>query len=716
MNTKINIEASAINTTALELNLNLNQVNLVLEMLANGDTVPFIARYRQNLTKGLNEEQIYKIDKLYKYYESLNKRKEAIINILSEKKLLTDDLLNKINQITTKSDLESLYEPFKVGKKTKASQAIELGLEPLAQSIYQNKNPKFDAKFEAKKYLNDKIPTIEFALEQANYIIAQWISQNTEIKDEIKKRIYSFGVLKTTAKKNKEDPKEKFKLYYDFKLPIKYLKNHNILAINRAVNLNIVLLSFDYKFDHFVSYILYILDRKKLNEVNLKDPIIDSLKRLILPSVEREIFSELFAKAETSAIEIFSNSVEKLLNTPAIDNVTLLSIDPGFKNGCKIAVLNKNGDLLEVAKIYPTEPRKEILKSQKIVLELIKKHNVDIIVIGNGTASRETEKFISDLIKEYKLTNLKYTIVSEVGASIYSASQVAIDEFPELSVEERSAVNIGRKFLYPLNEYVKIDPKSIGVGQYQHDVNQKELDHYLTFKVQKVVNKVGVDLNLATKEILTYISGLSSKHAQNIIEHRKEKGEFKNRLEVLEVKGIGQKTYEQAIGFLRILNSNNFLDKTFIHPDLYHLANKIIDKYNLVPNDNGLNLTHLDPKVLASELQVEYYDVKLILEALSSSVQPIKRDKTGFILKSSITNFEDLTEGEQITGFIDNITDFGIFAYIGLKESLFIPTKDLNLTNNLSQHEAFAPGQIINATITNLDKEKKRISGKLISF
>nr|WP_233341696.1 Tex-like N-terminal domain-containing protein [Mycoplasmopsis bovirhinis] len=716
MNTKINIEASAINTTALELNLNLNQVNLVLEMLANGDTVPFIARYRQNLTKGLNEEQIYKIDKLYKYYESLNKRKEAIINILSEKKLLTDDLLNKINQITTKSDLESLYEPFKVGKKTKASQAIELGLEPLAQSIYQNKNPKFDAKFEAKKYLNDKIPTIEFALEQANYIIAQWISQNTEIKDEIKKRIYSFGVLKTIAKKNKEDPKEKFKLYYDFKLPIKYLKNHNILAINRAVNLNIVLLSFDYKFDHFVSYILYILDRKKLNEVNLKDPIIDSLKRLILPSVEREIFSELFAKAETSAIQIFSNSVEKLLNTPAIDNVTLLSIDPGFKNGCKIAVLNKNGDLLEVAKIYPTEPRKEILKAQKIVLELIKKHNVDIIVIGNGTASRETEKFISDLIKEYKLTNLKYTIVSEVGASIYSASQVAIDEFPELSVEERSAVNIGRKFLYPLNEYVKIDPKSIGVGQYQHDVNQKELDHYLTFKVQKVVNKVGVDLNLATKEILTYISGLSSKHAQNIIEHRKEKGEFKNRLEVLEVKGIGQKTYEQAIGFLRILNSNNFLDKTFIHPDLYHLANKIIDKYNLVPNDNGLNLTHLDPKVLASELQVEYYDVKLILEALSSSVQPIKRDKTGFILKSSITNFEDLTEGEQITGFVDNITDFGIFAYIGLKESLFIPTKDLNLTNNLSQHEVFAPGQIINATITNLDKEKKRISGKLISF
>ncbi|ATO31156.1 RNA-binding protein [Mycoplasmopsis bovirhinis] len=712
----MNIEASAINTTALELNLNLNQVNLVLEMLANGDTVPFIARYRQNLTKGLNEEQIYKIDKLYKYYESLNKRKEAIINILSEKKLLTDDLLNKINQITTKSDLESLYEPFKVGKKTKASQAIELGLEPLAQSIYQNKNPKFDAKFEAKKYLNDKIPTIEFALEQANYIIAQWISQNTEIKDEIKKRIYSFGVLKTIAKKNKEDPKEKFKLYYDFKLPIKYLKNHNILAINRAVNLNIVLLSFDYKFDHFVSYILYILDRKKLNEVNLKDPIIDSLKRLILPSVEREIFSELFAKAETSAIQIFSNSVEKLLNTPAIDNVTLLSIDPGFKNGCKIAVLNKNGDLLEVAKIYPTEPRKEILKAQKIVLELIKKHNVDIIVIGNGTASRETEKFISDLIKEYKLTNLKYTIVSEVGASIYSASQVAIDEFPELSVEERSAVNIGRKFLYPLNEYVKIDPKSIGVGQYQHDVNQKELDHYLTFKVQKVVNKVGVDLNLATKEILTYISGLSSKHAQNIIEHRKEKGEFKNRLEVLEVKGIGQKTYEQAIGFLRILNSNNFLDKTFIHPDLYHLANKIIDKYNLVPNDNGLNLTHLDPKVLASELQVEYYDVKLILEALSSSVQPIKRDKTGFILKSSITNFEDLTEGEQITGFVDNITDFGIFAYIGLKESLFIPTKDLNLTNNLSQHEVFAPGQIINATITNLDKEKKRISGKLISF
>ncbi|AKF41043.1 RNA-binding protein S1 [Mycoplasmopsis canis] len=708
----MNIESQAITTTSQELKITEKQVKVVLEMLFNGDTVPFISRYRQSATGGLNEEQIYQIDKLFKYYESLNKRKEVIIETLKEKNLLTDDLLVKIQNTNIKSDLESLYEPFKVGKITKATEAIKLGLEPLAKTIFTNKNINFDIKLEAKKYLTKDVATVEFAIEQVNYIIAQWISQDLNIKEEIKQRIYNFGLLRTKLKKNANDERQKFKIYYDFSSPIKYIKNHNILAINRAVNLNIVSLSFDYKIENFISYILYMIDRRKINENNFKPAIIDSLKRLILPSIEREIFNELFAKAEIAAIEIFSNSVEKLLNTPAIDNVRLLSIDPGFKNGCKIAALNKNGDVLAIDKIYPHEPFKKIKESSEIVLKLINKYDIDIIVIGNGTASRETERFISDLIKNNKIT-VKYTVVSEVGASVYSASKVAIEEFPDLSVEERSAINIGRKFLDPLNEYVKIDPKSIGVGQYQHDVNQKELDNYLTFKVQKVVNEIGVDVNSATKSILTYISGLSSKLAENIVKHRQENGDFKDRNDLKKVKGLGAKTFEQSIGFLRIFNTNNYLDKTFIHPESHNLAKKIINDNGLIPTDEGIDVSSLNADTLAQKYNVNIYEIKLILKALSSNVKPIKKDKTGFILKSSITNFEDLSEGEEVIGTVENITDFGIFVYIGLKENLFIHIKDLNLDKNTSQYEVFEPGSTIKANIISIDKIQKRITGKI---
>ncbi|SYV97540.1 RNA (S1 domain)-binding protein [Mycoplasmopsis edwardii] len=457
-----------------------------------------------------------------------------------------------------------------------------------------------------------------------------------------------------------------------------------------------------------------MVDKRKINSENLKEPILDSLKRLILPSVEREVFAELFAKAEASAIEIFSNSVEKLLNAPAIDNVNILSIDPGFKNGCKVAVLNKNGDLLKVEKIYPHEPIKKVDEANKIIADLITKYNTDIVVIGNGTASRETERFVANLIKKYNFANLKYTIVSEVGASIYSASKIAIEEFPDLSVEERSAVNIGRKFLDPLNEYVKIDPKSIGVGQYQHDVNQKELENYLTFKVQKVVNEIGVDINSATKSILTYISGLSEKLAENIVQYRKENGEFKDRNEIKKVKGLGAKTFEQAIGFLRIFNTTKYLDKTYIHPESYKLANSIIDEYDLSPSEDGIDVSHLSAEKIAEQYNADIYDVKLILKALSSPVKRIKKDKSGFALQSSVIELSDLAEGSKVIGTIENITDFGIFAYIGIKENLFIHTKDLKVSDNQSQFDLYYPGQSIEAIITNIDIDRKRVSGKII--
>ncbi|UWV92359.1 helix-hairpin-helix domain-containing protein [Mycoplasmopsis cynos] len=396
-----------------------------------------------------------------------------------------------------------------------------------------------------QKFLTDKVTSIEVAIQQANYIIAQWISQDIEIREEIKKRILLQGLIYTKVKKTTKDEK-KIRNYYDYKIPIKYIKNHNVLAINRAVELEVVSLGFEYKFENFVSFILYKIDRKKINENNFKAPIIDALKRLISYSVEREIFNDLFARAEKSVPLKFFQILLRNFLIHAIDNVNILAIDPGFKNGCKLVVLNKNGDVLEIGKIFPHEPLLCVSDANKYTLNLIKKHNIDIIVIGNGTASRETEYFISNLIKSKNLNNVKYTIVSEVGASVYSASKVALEEFPDLSVEEKSAINIGRKFLDPLNEYVKIDPKSIGVGQYQHDVNQKELQNYLTFKVQKVVNEIGVDINTATKSILTYVSGLSEKLAEKIVQYRRENGDFKDRKDIKNVKGLGAKTYEQA--------------------------------------------------------------------------------------------------------------------------------------------------------------------------
>ncbi|MCU4706639.1 helix-hairpin-helix domain-containing protein [Mycoplasma sp. CSL7503-lung] len=696
----------------IELKISKKSIETVLKMLNQGNTVPFISRYRKEQTGGLNEEQVYEIEKRYKYVNELLERQESIINILKEKGLLTKEIENSILSTKVKSDLEAIYEPFKIGKVTKATTAIKLGLEPLAKLIYDNKNPNFNKEKEAEKYLNDNISTVEFALEQANFIIAQWISQNVQLKTSIKEQILKYGLIATKLKKNATDEGEKFKIYYDKKTPIKYIKNHNILAINRAAKLKIITITFEYNQEYLLKTALYYVDRKQINRNNILEAVNDSLKRLILPSIEREIFSDLFSKAEESSINIFANSVEKLLKAPATQDKVVLAIDPGYANGCKMAVLNPNGDFITKQKMFPHKPQEKTELSKKIVLDLIRKHNIDIVVIGNGTASRETEKFIADLVKENKLT-IKWTIVSEVGASIYSASKVAIEEFPDMSVEERSAINIGRKFIDPLNELVKIDPKSIGVGQYQHDVNQKELENFLTFKVQKVVNEVGVDINTATKSILTYISGLNSTLANNIIDFRKEIKYFSNRNQLKKVKGIGDKTFEQSIGFLRIFNSDNYLDKTFIHPESYKLANKIIEDYNLEPNENGIDISFLDINTLVQKYNSNKFEIEMILDAFKNPLKKIDNNKSGFLLKDSIVDLEQLKTGSEVVGTIENITDFGIFVYIGIKQTLFIHLNDLNLPNNVEIFDQYYPGTTIKATILNIEKDRNRLSGKI---
>ncbi|QDF65050.1 Tex-like N-terminal domain-containing protein [Mycoplasma nasistruthionis] len=699
---------------AKELNITVKQVEVVLEMLNQGDTVPFISRYRKELTGGLNEEVIYKIEETFKYKKELLERQESIIKILTEKDLLTEDLKNKILNTQTKSELEALYEPFKVGKVTKASKAIELGLEPLAKAIFENKNPKFDRIREAKKYVdNANIPSVEFALENANYIIAQWISQDFNIRETIKQNIIAYGTINTSkGKKIEEDTTKKFQNYYEYKIPIKYIKNHNVLAINRAEKLGYIKVNFDYKQEYLEIIILKVIDKSRNNKNNVYDALKDSLKRLILPSIEREIFSDLFEVAQSSAIQIFSNNVEKLLKAPAVSGHNILAIDPAFVNGCKLAALSENGEVKGIDVIYPNEPRKQVDKAREIMTKMIKQHNIDIIVIGNGTASRETERFVADLIKHLNL-NIKYAIVSEVGASVYSASQVAIEEFPTLSVEQRSAINIGRKFLDPLNELVKIDPKSIGVGQYQHDVNQKELESYLNFKVNKVVNETGVDLNTATKAILTYVAGLSKRHAQNIIDYRnsKKNPKFESRDEVKKVAGIGAKTFEQCIGFLRIFNSDNFLDKTIIHPESYKIANKIIKDYNLELDERGIDVSSIKIDELVSKYNIDQYLAELILKAFASPIKLISDQKEGFILKDSLTELSDLKIGTKVKGTVENITDFGIFLYIGLKQSLFVHQTKLKLEPNQSIYEKYLPGEILEIEITEIDPERNRLSG-----
>ncbi|MBN0919356.1 Tex-like N-terminal domain-containing protein [[Mycoplasma] gypis] len=705
----------SIEFVAKKMQLKEEQVEVVLNFLSEGATVPFISRYRKNVTGGLDEEQIEEIDKLYKYNTELNKRKDAIIEILTEKQLLTDDIKQKILLAETKQEVENIYEPFKVGKKTKATEAIALGLEPLAKEIFEQQNPKFNPYQEARKYLNDKISSEEFAIEQAKYIISQWISQDIDTRNYVKNQILNFGFIVTKIKKNAKDEKETYKDFYDYKIKVSSIQNHRILAIQRAENEKIV----SYDFEYNLKKITYDLNNKffkiKTTGKIISESILDALDRLILPSIEREIKSDLFDKAQKAAIELFSKNLEDMLLAPAVKNKTILALDPAYVNGCKIAVISKTGQVLEVQKIYPNPPKNQIKESADVVLRLINKHSVDIVVIGNGTASRETETFIAKLIKQAKLENIYWAIVSEVGASVYSASKGAIKEFPDLSVEERSAINIGRKFQDPLNELVKIDPKSIGVGQYQHDVNQKELSEALTFKVNKVVNQVGVDINTATEEILTYVSGLSAKTAANIVLHREENGRFVDRKQIKDVKGLGAKTYEQAIGFMRIHDSKNFYDRTQIHPESYKLADKIVKELNIdLNNIDTENLKKINKEELAQKLDSNKYDIELILEAFINPTKDIRDSKEGLLLRQDVLDINQIKKGDVFEGNVENITDFGAFVYIGIKQSALVHISQMSDKKILHPSEVLSVGQKVKIEILDIDIERSRISAKLI--
>ena len=585
------LNENIISELSRNLNISVKSINSTLKLLEEGNTIPFIARYRKEVTGNLSETEIKAIETEYSYQVNLQKRKEEIKRLIAEKGLLTDELSIKIDSAMKLVEVEDIYRPYKEKKKTKATDAINNGLESLAK-IIMSFNISGSINDVAKNYLNDKVKTVDDAITGAKYIIAEWISDNASYRKQIRYLTYTNGILVSKKKKNANDEGKIYEMYYDFQEPVKNIKLYRVLAINRGEKEDILSVNIDINENIILDFLKSKVIKNTNNEelVNIVSSAIeDSYKRLIMPSVIREIRSELKDKAEVVAIDNFSKNLESLLMQPPMKEKIVLSFDPGFVNGCKIAVIDKNGKYLDSTVIKPflKNINDDLLKRYKMdIVSLINKYNVDIIAIGNGTASRESEKFCSELIKEYNL-KCKYVIVSEAGASIYSASKIAIEEFPNLEVEKRSAVSIGRRLQDPLSELVKIPPEGIGVGLYQHDVSEKNLKDSLDFVVSKTVNNVGVNINTASPSLLQYVSGITKKNIEKIINYREEKGRINSREEIKKQKILSDKVYEQAIGFLRITEGSNILDETSIHPESYNITLNLLKELNLSLNDIG---------------------------------------------------------------------------------------------------------------------------------
>ncbi len=705
-----------------DLNIKERQVEVVLNLLKEGNTVPFIARYRKEATGSLDEEVIRSINEVYEYQVNLLKRKEDVIRLIDEKGMLTDELKEEILKCQKLVEVEDLYRPFKEKKKTKATEAIKNGLEPLANMIMEFKNR--DIKKEAKSFLNDKVTSIEEAIEGAKYIIAEAISDNAEYRKYIRENIVKFGIITSKVKKKAQelDQAKTYEMYYDYSEAIKSIKPHRVLAINRGEKEGILSVNIDVDFSYIINYLEKKVIKKSntSEEIYVKEAILDSYKRLIFPSVEREIRSELKETAEITAIDNFSKNVENLLLTPPMKGKTVLGYDPAFRTGCKLAVLDSTGKPLKIEVIYPTEPHNKIEESKKIVLDLIDKYNIDIIAIGNGTASRESEAFIADCIKDAK-RKVEYIIVSEAGASVYSASKLAISEFPDLTVEKRSAISIGRRLQDSLSELVKIDPKSIGVGLYQHDVTPKKLDESLNFVVTKVVNQVGVNVNTASSSLLSYVSGMTKKSIDAILNERDLKGKFTSREEIKKLKGITPKVYEQAIGFIRIPDGVNPLDKTSIHPESYEVAKKLLESIGMNLNDIGTDklkekLDNIDIDKVCLDIKTDKYTLKDIIDDLEKPGRDLRDNMPKPILKSDVLTLDDLHIGDKLQGTVRNVVDFGVFIDIGLhNDGLAHISK---LTNKYIKHpsEVVSVGDIVDCYVIDINKEKEKVSLSLIEI
>ena len=696
---------------ASTLKISTKQIGEVLSLLSEGATIPFIARYRKERTGNLNEDQIRAIEEQYKYQENLLKRKEDVIRLIDEKGLLTEEIRNSVLACSKLTEIEDVYRPYKEKKKTKATEAIKAGLEPLAKKIMA-----FPIKGSIEALASGYNMDVDKALEGASYIIAEWISDNANTRKYIRNYVYNNGLITSKLKPKAVDENKLYEMYYNFSERIKYAKHFHILAMNRGEEKKILSVGLEYDLDYIQANQenKWIKNKESYVVDIVKSCIKDSLKRLIMPSIEREIRSELTDNASKKAIETFQANLENLLLTRPVKNSRVLGFDPAFRTGCKLAVLDYSGALLEIAVIYPHEPHNDKAGSAKKMLELIDKYNIDLIAIGNGTASRESEKFVSEVIKGSKV---KYVIVSEAGASVYSASSLAKEEFPDLTVEKRSAVSIGRRIQDPLSELVKIDPKSIGIGEYQHDVNQKELNESLDFTVSKVVNEVGVNVNTASKSILKYISGLTKSVIEKIYKAKEERA-FTSREDLKNVKGISDKVYEQAVGFLRVKGANP-LDNTGIHPESYELTNRLLKELNLDIKDiNNTTfkdvLSKANVKELSTKLESDTFTIEDIIKELSTPGLDPRDSLEAPILKSDILELKDLKVGMELQGTVRNVTSFGAFVDIGLHDDGLVHISKMAKTFVKDPKEVVNVGDIVTVYVCDVDKDKQKVALSLI--
>jgi len=698
-----------------EFNLKTFQVENTIKLIDEGNTIPFIARYRKEATGSLNDVVLRNFYERLNYLRNLQEKKEQITRAISEQGKLTEELTQAIEKAETLTELEDIYRPFRPKRRTRATIAKEKGLEPLAQMIWEQEltNPVEEI---AKDYidLEKEVTSVEDAINGAMDIIAEWISDNADYRKYIRKETFYRGILVVKARDEKEE--SVYEMYYDYSEAVKEIPGHRILAINRGEKEKFLSVKIDAPVDRIILFLeKQIIKTEGPAHELLKLVIEDSYKRLIAPAIEREIRNELTQKAETGALEVFRSNLSQLLMQPPIKGKVVLGLDPAYRTGCKIAVIDETGKVLDTTVIYPTPPQNNIEESKAIIIDLINKYNVDIVSIGNGTASRESEMFIADAIKELEKT-VHYIIVNEAGASVYSASPLASEEFPEYDVGIRSAISIGRRLQDPLAELVKIDPKSIGVGQYQHDMNQKRLEESLQGVVEDCVNRVGVDLNTASVSLLQYVSGITSAVAKNIVEYREANGKFKNRKELLKVKKLGPKVFEQCAGFLRIPESDNIFDNTGVHPESYDVAQRLLDRIGLHLNDikenkvKNLRKNIQDIDALAQSLEVGVPTLEDIIKELEKPGRDPREDMPKPILRSDVLKLEDLKENMVLTGTVRNITDFGAFVDIGVHQDGLVHISQMSDKYIKHPLEVVKVGEIVKVAVLSVDINKKRIA------
>lgn len=692
-----------------QLDISLKQIEAVLNLLAEGNSVPFIARYRKEQTGNLDEEQIRKVQELYAYQENLKERKQQVLKLIEQKGHLDENLKNSINNCQKLSEVEALYKPYKQNKKTRAGIALENKLQPVSEMIVKHQLSK---NTDLTSFTTDQFKSVDDVLQGAMDIIAENISNDEIIRNKVHDSFVNYGKITSKKMRNAKDEEYIYEMYYDHQEPVSTLANHRILAMIRGEKQKVLKVEIQTNDDYLLNFIKYrYLRKNSYANKYLELAIEDAYKRLLKPSINNLVKTELFNKASDGAIDVFALNLENLLMINPLKQKCVLGFDPAYRTGCKLAVLDGYGDVLKIDVIYPHAPQNKWEEAKAQLLELINEYHIDIVAIGNGTASRESEKLVAEVIKDNNL-NIQYAIVNEAGASVYSASKKAIEEFPDLTVEKRSAISIGRRLQDPLSELIKIDPEAMGVGQYQHDLNQKQLKERLAFVISKCVNQVGVNLNTASEELLTNISGLNKTLANRIVDYRKRKT-FNNREELLDIKGLGEKAYKQAAGFLRIIDGNEILDKTSIHPESYALTKQIIQDYGLDLNNIGSvafneELKRLSIDELVNKYKTDKYTLEDIIDCLTKPLRDYRENNPSAILRSDLLKIEDLNIGDELLGTVRNVVDFGAFVDIGLKDDGLIHISKFNQKIN-HPSEIVNVGDIVKVKIDKIDEHKNKV-------